>query len=66
MPDQAVALSNMFSTTDTGIAPITQYHVCEGTFGTPVGAIIDASGNVLPAFQNDIVSSPNGVAYKIN
>jgi hypothetical protein len=62
-PNQTVALSSLFSASDPDGDPVTQYNVYEGSFGTPVGTITDASGDVLPTYQNDTVSSLAGLTY---
>jgi hypothetical protein len=62
-PNQTVALTNLFSANEPDGDPITQYNIYEGSFGTPVGTVTDANGNVLPTFQNDTVTSLAGINY---
>jgi hypothetical protein len=59
---QTVLLTSLFSATTPSGDQITQYNVYEGSFGTPVGTLTDASGT-LPAFQNDAVTSLAGLTY---
>src|SRR6185437_1847234 len=62
-PNQTVALSGLFSANEPDGDPITQYNVYEGSMGTPVGTVTDANNNTIATYQNDTVTSLNGMTY---